>query len=557
MGLEFIIIGILIILGHIGLYGVFKKAGHDAPWKSFVPVLGMMEWMKIIGHKAWRGLLVYVPIIGIFIGAGAMVSTSNSFGRFSFLEHFFAVAFAPFYLLFLGFKKEEQFRYQAVVELQKYKEELKTATKNNDKLKLAKLAQSPFHKGGIREWSEAIIFAVFAATFIRMFLIEAYTIPTSSMESSLMTGDFLFVSKTSYGVRIPRTPLQLPLLHNKIPSTKSESYSKMIHWGYNRLGSTSKIKNNDPVVFNLPDGDKIVYPVHRNYEKFEKGYGRYEYNFYMDNFVRNSVGDPRFKLTKEELDNPQFFKVVERPVDRRDHYIKRCLAIPGDELEIKNRQVYINGQPLDNPKNIQFRYQIVLDPAKGEISRAKLVEMGINLQDLNHGEVAPNIRMYNLNEEQAEKIRGFDAVISCEKAPVNQNDARVFPKDPANFQWTIDDFGPIVMPKKGTSVPISKENIALYKRIIEVYEENDLEIGSNYIKINGEVATSYTFKMDYYWMMGDNRHNSEDSRYWGFVPEDHIVGKPLFIWFSLKNGIMGEEGGINWGRMFSGAYKFD
>lgn len=549
--MEWIIFLILIIIGHVGLYGIFKKVDIPA-WKAFVPVLGKMEWMNLVGYPTWRVALLFIPIVNFFIYAGLFVTNANSFGKFSFKDHFLAVAFAPFYLCYLGFGKDNVFKSAAAKDFAEYKELAKEAIVGKDKYKLEKLKKSPYHKSAGREWAEAIIFAVFAATFIRMFLIEAYQIPTSSMEGSLMTGDFLFVSKASYGMRMPNTPLQLPLLHNKIPMTESESYSKLIEWPHRRIGSTTSVKKNDPVVFNFPEGDTIV--IHRTNRYVNACQGRYDYGHIL-------YGK---KVPREKLHNPDLFELRYRPVDRRDHYIKRCLATPGDRFEIKDKQVYIDGKAVKNPKNIQYRYTIQMDPAYStKLSVDNLLKLGVNENDIimniNAGPNIPgNIRMVNLNQEQLEQVKKWEGLISVTAAEENINESSIFPRDPKNFQWSLDNFGPLLIPEKGATVDLTPQNIALYRRIIDVYEDNDLKVEGGKIIINGKEANQYTFKMNYYWLMGDNRHNSEDSRYWGFVPEDHIVGKPLFIWFSLKNNKMGgPSGGINWSRIFSSAYKFD
>ncbi len=541
--MEWILFLILIIVGHIGLFGIFKKVDIPA-WKAFVPVLGKMEWMKLVGHPTWRVALLFIPIVNFFIYAGLFVSTSNSFRRYAFWEHLLAVVFAPFYLCFLGFSKDEKFNAPAVTEMNAFKEEAKEAMKSENKRKIEKLKQSPYFKSGGREWAEAIIFAVFAATFIRMFLIEAYQIPTSSMEGSLMTGDFLFVSKASYGMRMPNTPMQLPLLHNRIPSSESESYLRWIEWSYNRIGSTKNVKRNDPVVFNFPEGDTIV--LHKT-DLYAHTKGRYDYGHLL-------YGN---RIPREKLHDPKLFELVSRPVDRRDHYIKRCLAIPGDKFQIKAGQVYINDKAVENPANMQWQYFVTAtSEASNLLSVDKLYEMGVNEQEILGYLESPQQKIISMSEDKAKKMNALPG-ITVQRRDRSEATDDIFPRD-SNYDWSLDEFGPVVIPAKGATVEINTENLSIYRRIIDVYEDNDLEVKNGVIHINGSPADKYTFEMDYYWMMGDNRHNSEDSRYWGFVPEDHIVGKPLFIWFSLKNNrLFGGQSGVRWKRLFSSAYKFD
>ncbi|RAJ05064.1 signal peptidase I [Chitinophaga skermanii] len=387
-------------------------------------------------------------------------------------------------------------------------------------------------KSAIREWFDAAIFAIIAATLIRTFVFEAYTIPTPSMEKTLLVNDFLFVSKISYGPRIPMTPLSVPFTHNTLPFTKyTKAYSEAVTWKYRRIPGFSQIKNNDVVVFNFPEGDTVALEYSdRSYYQLVRASGR--------DVIWNS------------------FHVISRPVDKRDNYIKRCLGIPGDTLQIVNSNVIINGKPAPVPPESQHLYYA--ETLEGPLSNDKLDEMEVDgLEDNSpsrspFGVFNPDGTMkkgyfyqYNLTENMAKTIGEWKPnVVSIQPIIEDRVELDVFPHDTANYKWNLDNFGPLYIPKKGATVTLTPQNISIYRRVIGVYEGNTLEERDGQFIINGTPSTTYTFKMDYYFMMGDNRNNSLDSRYWGFVPEDHVVGKAWMIWMSYgKNG-------IRWNRLF-------
>ncbi len=407
----------------------------------------------------------------------------------------------------------------------------------------------------IMSWVDALVFALVAVYFINLFAFQNYVIPSSSLEKSLLTGDYLFVSKLSYGPRIPETPLTMPLTQHTLPIIHTKSYIEWPHWDYRRVKGLGHVKLNDIVVFNYPAGDTIL-----TEEQFANSYYTMCYDYGME-LYHNQTPNPINPATlnrQGQLDyfnmiynlgrsyiqqNPvQYGMIDHRPTDRRENYVKRCVGLPGQTLQIKNRIVYLNGKPNKEPDNVQYFYHVKL---KHDLPDDVLKDLGISMEDLgylNQGGAMP-LTKHAVNYLSHRK----DLVASIHIV----NDAVTGDLYPMNMVtgWTRDNYGPIWIPKKGATVKLSMDNIAIYERPIRVYEHNDLVVKNNRIYINGKPANSYTFKMDYYWMMGDNRHNSEDSRYWGFVPEDHIVGKPIFIWWSSDPDRHGFSG-IRWNRLF-------
>lgn len=371
-------------------------------------------------------------------------------------------------------------------------------------------------KSFFREWFDAALFAVVAATIIRTFFIEAYTIPTGSMEGSLLVNDYLFVSKVAYGPRVPNTPLAVPLVHNTIFG--GESYSKAVQWDYHRMPGFGDVERNDIVVFNFPNGDTVVKEApEQDYYALCREYGR-----------NRILG----------LNN-----IVVRPVDKKDNYIKRCVAVAGDELQIKDGIVYINGKKGELFPHAQSSYKVTTNGLG--LSQELLEDNDIDQPQF----MGNNQYLYTLPNDKVELIKkqpqvvAFQAFNDPEGYVSNSPGAWVFPHDTAHYKWNKDNYGPLTIPKKGMNVRLTPENIAIYRRLIKIYEHNNFEERDGKFYIDGKEITSYTFKMDYYWMMGDNRHNSADSRYWGFVPEDHVVGKASFVWFS-------HEDGPRWSRLF-------
>jgi signal peptidase I len=501
---------------------LFEKAGIPG-WKSLVPGLGALEWCKMIGRKPTYALLLLVPIVNFFIYAGMVIDLIRSFGRHSLAEAYLVVIFAPISFFRIGRDKNCTYQGPILEKERAYHRLMSEAQASKDKAAIRKLEAEYAYlkKSSFREWNDAIVFAVFAAAFIRMFLIEAFVIPTSSMEGSLKVGDFLFVSKMHYGIRTPMTVAQVPLLHNRTPILEGESYLEKPTLPYYRLPAIESIDHNEPVVFNFPAGDSIVITPERNFDVYQ---------------LRQMNGGQLAPGTE----------VITRPIDKKDHYIKRCIGLPGDSLEIKNGVVFINGKTAPVPTHRQFLYQV----SGTTLNYKKLENWGVSLNDA--GKNAAQSGYFMLDDAQVAKIKAIGNDVKVERVPQQKLPGYVFPNDAKRFSaWTVDDYGPIYIPKKGVTTPLNADNIAFYVRIIRDFEHNTLKINGDRIFINGKESNSYTFKQNYFWMMGDNRHNSEDSRIWGYVPEDHVVGKPLFIWFSTKNGNM--RNGINWNRIFKSA----
>ena len=418
----------------------------------------------------------------------------------------------------------------------------------------------------IMGWVDAIVFALIAVYFVNIYLFQNYAIPSSSLEKSLLIGDHLYVSKVAYGPRKPMTPLTMPLTQNTFPGG-GKSYFDRPQWPYERIKGFGKIKLNDIVVFNYPSGDTlvtnpkwssadyygmIVYPLGKSrckeidIDSLTTLEQRHVYDFY-------------YKVGRETiLQNEQTFgKVITRPVDRRENYVKRCVGLPGQTLEIRDGIIYLDGVQNKQPDAVQTNYIVTLIRPIPESLREKL-HLSLDDLDAQHNKAGTHIIPLT---EQAKEIlaaqTGIVGEIKHYECSVEESEW-LFPQN-KNTKWTIDNYGPIWIPAKGETVQIDLENLPFYERIIKIYEGNDLKVERDgTILINGQKADSYTFKMNYYWMMGDNRQNSADSRFWGYVPEDHIVGRPVFIWLSLdKDKKFGQKGKIRWNRQFRSVKKYN
>jgi len=498
MDLMTILIIIILVFPAL-LYKVFEDAGKQS-WQALMPVYNYYVWIQIIDKKWWWFALMFVPFINMFMIMLMIVETVKCYGKNDLGNQALAVLFPFAYLPWIGFSADQ--KYTVPSEIVKIK------------------------KSVAREWIDAIIFAVVAASVIRIFMVEAYTIPTSSMEKSLLVGDFLFVSKLSYGPKIPNTPLAFPFVHHTMPLTQyTKSYVEWFKWPYYRFPGLTSIKHNDVVVFNYPDGDTVALKVQNQ-----------SYYALVRQFGKERVWSDKFN----------FGDIVARPVDKRENYIKRCIALPGDSLLIKDQVVYVNGKISELPGEAQFKYVVKTD---GSAMNKKVLDKLNITEDVETNENGDMV--LTLTASSLAKVKALGNVTSVEKLvqPKGFWQPYIFPFD-STYAWNVDNFGPLYIPKAGATVNLTVANLPLYSRIIEAYELNKLEVKGDKIFINGQEANKYTFKMDYFWMMGDNRHNSADSRFWAFVPMDHIVGKAVFVWLSMDSNKSILDGKIRWSKLF-------
>jgi len=470
----FIFFLIVQLIHFLGTWKLYVKAGRKS-WEAIVPIYNAVVLMKIINRPVWWIVLLFIPIINLLMFPVIWIETIRSFGKNSTIDSFLAVLTLGFYTYYINY--------------------LANVTYIEDR--------SLKSRTELGEWVSSIVFAIIAATLVHTYFMQPYTIPTSSLEKSLLVGDFLFVSKFHYGARTPMTTIAAPMVHDSLPFIKLRSYLKKPQLPYFRLPGFEKIKRNEIVVFNWP-----VDTVQRFFDTS---------NIHID-----------------------------KPIDKKSNYVKRCVGIPGDSLEIKDGYIYINGDKtiLPNRAKPQYMHKVVTN---GQLSATTL-----SRYDITEGGFYGDYYLLNLTDENAAKLKNNPLVKSIDKeiTPKGTYESGVFPHN-KQYAWSIDNFGPIYIPEAGKTVELNKKSLPFYKRIIEVYEKNNLTINGDEIFINGQLTTSYTFKQDYYWMMGDNRHNSEDARYWGYVPFDHVVGKPVFIWMSWDGNAQGLANKIRWERVFT------
>jgi len=503
---------LLVFLPSFGIAPLFKKAGVPA-WKAYVPFYNTWVMQELAQRPKHWVFWQAIPVVGWFITPGIFIEFVKIFGKFTLGQHTLASVLAPLYFPYLAFKENP--KYIGAEAARKHKKKV------------------------WREWFDAAIFAVIAATLIRTFVFEAYTIPSGSMEKTLLIRDFLFVSKMSYGPRIPNTPLSVPFVHNYLPGgyPKRKSYSELIKLPYIRWFA-SPVKRGDAVVFNFPAGDTVV-----NLKEGQSFRPYYQYLRKLGNFNEEQG-------RKIIFSDPDTYPLAVHPADKSDNYIKRCTGVAGDTLQLIDGIVHINGIPQVPPPKSVMPYKVITN---GQALDADFMkeEYGLDFEKdyySNYLRTTPlpiNTFEWNLTFESAEKLKksGFVKSISPILEKTWNMPEQVEPYVLKN-KWQLDNYGPIWIPKKGSSLQLNDSTYAIYQRAIRVYEKNEFISKEGKFYLNGKEVTQYTFKMNYYWMMGDNRHQSQDSRFWGFVPEDRVVGKAWLIWFSWENG-------PRWKRLFS------
>jgi len=499
--IVYLISFLLVFLPSFGLAKMFQKAGV-ASWKAYIPFYNTWVMQELAQRPMHWVFWQLIPVVGWFITPGIFIEFVKLFGRFRFWEHAMAALAAPFYFPYVGTSPKIHY--------------------------IGPAGADRYQKPSWREWIDAAIFAIVAATLIRTFVFEAYTIPSGSMEKTLLVNDFLFVSKFSYGPRIPNTPLSIPFVHNYIPGSSKKSYTTAVQLPYIRWFA-SPVKRGDVVVFNFPAGDTVI-----NLPDFQSAQPYYDVIRVMGN-GNEAVG--RNFVTQ----HPEQYPLAVHPPDKTDNYIKRCVGVAGDTIEVRNNMVWANGVMEPNPPRSLVKYIVITN---GQTLDAISIKEQYDI-DQERGEFMQTAKPFEYYIDLTEEARqdflklGYKVIPN----PNVSNATPVYPYDKTH-NWTRDNFGPIWIPKKDAVMPLTAETYPIYERAIRVYENNDFYLKDGRFFLNGKETTTYQFKLNYFWMMGDNRQGSQDSRYWGFVPEDRIVGKAWLIWFSYDSG-------PRWRRLFN------
>ncbi len=620
MNVIYYYIFILLIHPYLTFWAKSFKQMNRPSWEALIPVYNYFIVFKMTCKKPWWALLMFIPGIHIVMWMVANTSYIRRFGFYSFVDTLQGIFF-PYLIFAKIAKEEMKFLPETNWMNTKEVENRKWADHIvlflclpviGHALALGLNAISREKPGGktkVKEWGDSILFALVAASIIRTYVFEPFQIPTGSMEKTLLVGDFLFVNKLAYGPKVPVTPLSFPLVHNTIPWVNTKSYLDIEKLDYTRLPGFGKVKRNDVVVFNYPSGDTAVFdprmpnglmghdyhgilndeaffywkedftqknPAKINellketgnnqtlaYEHFINKFGAdfFKNINYWKGFAKQEMAKGktycRGGMPEKGLDYIEHYGLIYRPVDKRENYIKRCVAIPGDWVEIKESKLFINNKPAFVAEFQNLQYIVSNLPM---VSETELFDLGIEKQRDDYFMINNNEWMMNLTKNQLDilkrkypkaqfKINLYPQYIDTTKntpsASQMKKNLDYFPKDPM-INNTVTDFTKFQVPFKGQTVKINKYNIAWYRRIISAYEGHKLEDKGDEIFIDGKKATTYTFAMNYYWLMGDNRYNSADSRVWGFVPEDHIVGRASLVWFSKS-----AYAGIRWERIFN------
>ncbi|MBF4465806.1 signal peptidase I [Flavobacterium sp. LC2016-12] len=489
---------IMLIIHGLSTWKLYLKAGRK-PIESFIPIYNLLILMKIINRPRWWVILLFIPIINLIMIPVIWVETIRSFGKNSRFDTVMVLLTFGFYITYLNYSGEKLTYIE--------NRDLTSPTKASDTI-------------------SSLLFAVIVATLVHTYIIQPFTIPSSSLEKTLLTGDFLFVSKINFGARTPMTTVALPMVHDSIPLLGTKSYLfnddvtkketsllNKLQLPYFRFPSIEKIERNEIVVFNQP-ADTL-----RNMDNFHP-----DRNYY-------------------------------KPIDKKTNLVKRCVGIPGDSFEIRDGDIYINGELSKMPESAKPQFNFFVNTKGQAINQEILVNFygakeGMKYPSGDFALTSNGEYFLTLTDKEAAAIARNPIVKSVKKylSPKGKDEG-VFPHI-ASLGWNVDNFGPIYIPKKGATIKLDIKTLPFYKRIIQEYEKNSLEVKNQQIIINGKVSTSYTFKQDYYWMMGDNRQNSLDARFWGYVPFDHVIGKPVFIWFSWDKDAKGIKK-VRWNRIFS------